>query len=505
MDLEVDDPQPGEIQVKLVASGLCHSDEHIATGDIPVGVYPFAGGHEGAGIVTKAGGEHKGLKEGDHVVFSFLPSCGHCRWCASGMQNLCDLGAGLLQGSRWADPSTFRLKLADGGQPSGRCAASRRSCETTTVVRGLVREGRPTTSRSTSPAWSAAASPPAGARRSTRAGSSPATPSIVMGIGGIGINAVQGAAHAGACNVIAVDPVAFKREKALEFGATHAVETMEEATELAKQLTNGQGADKAIVTVGVIKGEHIGAGDRRRSARRGTVVVTALGDIADATPIPISLADAGALPEADPGRDVRHRPTRNWDILRHARALPARASSSSTSSSPSSYTLDEINQGYQDMHDGKNIRGVIHEYRPTSDHSWRSSACVASPRYSPSRSRPGGTWCWRGRPAPASPRCCGRSRRDTGQEVVFVEGNAELTPARLVGQFDPSQVLAEGYRAEHFVDGPLITAMREGGLLYIEELNRVPEETLNVLITVLAEGEIAVPRLGTVRAGKASG
>jgi magnesium chelatase subunit D len=91
---------------------------------------------------------------------------------------------------------------------------------------------------------------------------------------------------------------------------------------------------------------------------------------------------------------------------------------------------------------------------------------------------------------------------DTGQEVVFVEGNAELTPARLVGQFDPSQVLVEGYRTEHFVDGPLITAMRRGGLLYMEELNRVPEETLNVLITVLTEGEIAVPRLGTVTAGK---
>lgn len=92
--------------------------------------------------------------------------------------------------------------------------------------------------------------------------------------------------------------------------------------------------------------------------------------------------------------------------------------------------------------------------------------------------------------------------RDTGQEVVFVEGNAELTPARLVGQFDPSQVLAEGYLPTNFVDGPLLMAMRGGGLLYLEELNRVPEETLNVLITVLTEGEIAVPRLGTVHAGK---
>ncbi len=87
-------------------------------------------------------------------------------------------------------------------------------------------------------------------------------------------------------------------------------------------------------------------------------------------------------------------------------------------------------------------------------------------------------------------------------QVVFVEGNAELTPARLVGQYDPSQVLSTGYRADAFVDGPLLTAMHSGGLLYLEELNRVPEETLNVLITVLTEGEIAVPRLGTVRAGK---
>ncbi|MCX6465816.1 MAG: AAA family ATPase [Pseudonocardiales bacterium] len=91
---------------------------------------------------------------------------------------------------------------------------------------------------------------------------------------------------------------------------------------------------------------------------------------------------------------------------------------------------------------------------------------------------------------------------DTGQHVVFVEGNAELTPARLVGQFDPAQVLSDGYRPDAFLDGPLITAMRTGGLLYLEELNRVPEETLNVLITVLTEGEIAVPRLGTVQAGK---
>jgi gas vesicle protein GvpN len=90
--------------------------------------------------------------------------------------------------------------------------------------------------------------------------------------------------------------------------------------------------------------------------------------------------------------------------------------------------------------------------------------------------------------------------RQAGKAVVFVEGNAELTPARLIGQYDPAQVLAEGYVPASFSDGPLLQAMRSGTLLYLEEFNRVPEETLNVLITVLTEGEIAVPRLGTVRA-----
>jgi MoxR-like ATPase len=84
--------------------------------------------------------------------------------------------------------------------------------------------------------------------------------------------------------------------------------------------------------------------------------------------------------------------------------------------------------------------------------------------------------------------------------VEIVEGNAELTPSRLVGQHDPALVLETGYRPDTFVDGPLLRALREGRLLYIEELNRVPEETLNVLVGALAEGEIHVPRLGRVPA-----
>ncbi len=87
---------------------------------------------------------------------------------------------------------------------------------------------------------------------------------------------------------------------------------------------------------------------------------------------------------------------------------------------------------------------------------------------------------------------------ELGIGFEFVEGNAELTPARLVGHFDPARVLTDGYSPDVFVDGPLITAMTNGSLLYVEEINRIPEETLNVLITVMSEQELHVPRLGKV-------
>jgi len=85
-----------------------------------------------------------------------------------------------------------------------------------------------------------------------------------------------------------------------------------------------------------------------------------------------------------------------------------------------------------------------------------------------------------------------------GLGFVLVEGNAEMTPARLVGHYDPSRVLETGYREDIFIDGPLTTALRSGSLLYIEEINRVPEETLNVLVGVMSEGALAVPRLGSI-------
>jgi hypothetical protein len=160
---------------------------------------------------------------------------------------------------------------------------------------------------------------------------------------------VQGARHAGATNVIAVDPVAFKREKAMELGATHAVATMEEATELGMSMTNGQGADSAIVTVGVTTNEHVGqAFNAIRKA--GTCVVTGLGNLAEEPAVPISIAmltlyqkrlQGSLFGRRAPSKDIPM-----WLQLYRDGKLKLDELVTRT------YTLDEIAQGYKDLHAG---------------------------------------------------------------------------------------------------------------------------------------------------------
>ena len=178
---------------------------------------------------------------------------------------------------------------------------------------------------------------------------------IVMGVGGIGINAVQGALHAGATYVIAVDPVPLKRDAAQRLGASHVFASISEAADAARSLTNGQGADSTIVAVGVLDGEHIAqAFDSVRKG--GTVVVTAVAPM-DLVGIPISpfmlamfqkrlqgclygmMAPSAAVPQL---LSMYERGQLRLDELVSR-----------------TYTLEEINLGYEDLHAGSNIRGLI--------------------------------------------------------------------------------------------------------------------------------------------------
>lgn len=350
--VELDDPRQGEVTVKLAASGLCHSDDHVATGDVPVAVYPYAGGHEGAGVVTAVGPNTPGYEVGDHVVFSFLPACGKCEFCAQGLSNLCDLGASLLTGARADDPTSFRM--TENGQPVGQqCGISTFSEYTTASVDSVVKIGKDVPLKSA--ALVGCGVPTGWGSAVNSANIKPGAVVIVMGIGGIGANALQGAAHAGAGTIMAVDPVAFKRDKAKEFGATHACETIEEATELARSLTNGQGADATIVTIGVVRGEHVG--QALASIRKaGTVVLTGLGNITEVG-APIALGDLTLMQkrlqgslfgQSNPRRDIPN-------LLR----MYAKGQLKLDELVTREYQLDEVAQAYEDMHAGRNIRGVV--------------------------------------------------------------------------------------------------------------------------------------------------
>jgi S-(hydroxymethyl)glutathione dehydrogenase/alcohol dehydrogenase len=178
---------------------------------------------------------------------------------------------------------------------------------------------------------------------------------IVMGVGGVGINAVQGAAHAGATRVIAVDPVRLKRETALTVGATDAVESIDEAAELARTLTNGQGADASIITVGVLSADHIG--QAFESVRKGgTVVVTSAGRMHDVG-IPISPFMLTMYQKRIQGC--------LYGMMSPSSAVPRflgmyeQGQLKLDELVSRTYPIEEINSGYDDMYAGINIRGLI--------------------------------------------------------------------------------------------------------------------------------------------------
>jgi S-(hydroxymethyl)glutathione dehydrogenase/alcohol dehydrogenase len=352
VELDLQEPGHGEVLVKMAASGMCHSDDHVATGHMPLPVYPICGGHEGSGVVQDVGPGVSGLQPGDHVVFSFIPSCGRCRWCARGKQNLCDLGSTLLVGSRFDDPTSFRMSL--NGAPVAQMVGISTFSEYTTadqhscvkIPDDIPLDRACLVGCGVGTGWGAAVN-----SAEVQIGDTV----IVMGIGGIGINAVQGASHAGAQNIIAVDPVPFKREKAHEMGATHSFETMVEATELANSVTNGQGADSAIVTVGVTTGAHVGQAFAA-IRKGGTCVVTGVGDLTEVG-IPVPLAELtlsqkriqGSLFGAcSPSVDI----LLQLDLYRAGRLKLDELITTT-------YTLDQVAQGYEDMHAGRNVRGVV--------------------------------------------------------------------------------------------------------------------------------------------------
>jgi S-(hydroxymethyl)glutathione dehydrogenase/alcohol dehydrogenase len=360
-EVDLDPPKAGEVLVQMKAAGLCHSDEHLVTGETRLSpemleqagreIIPIIGGHEGAGLVVEVGENVTTVAPGDHVAASFIPSCGRCHWCVTGHQNLCDLGM-FLFGPGMITDFTDRHHIK-GEWVNTMCKLGTFSEHTVVSENSLIKIDQDypfpqaaIVSCGVATGWGSAVH-----RAEVKAGDTV----VVIGVGGVGINAVQGAREAGAAQIIAVDPVEFKREKAQEMGATHAANSMEEALPLVMEITNGVLAEKAIITVGSMKGEYIGPA-MELVGKCGTVVVTAQGDMletdAQLSSFFLSMWNKEVKGTIFGSGNPRSEIPRLLNLYRQGRLKLDELITKT-------YSLDQINEGYQDMRDGKNIRGVI--------------------------------------------------------------------------------------------------------------------------------------------------
>ena len=267
-EVDIAEPAEGEVKVKVASTAICHSDIHDMKGELP-GETPFISGHETAGYVDKLGAGVTSVNVGDPVVVSLLASCGKCYYCSTGLPHLCT--------EKFAPPKSPRLHNKKGdvvGQKGGvggfaeyvvvkesqlvKIPADMPLDRAALLACGVITGFGAVVNRTQVKAFQSV---------------------VVMGAGGVGINAVQGAAYVGAYPIIAVDVLDSKMEKAMEFGATHMVNaTREDAADEVRKLTNGRGADFVYVTVGSIAAIKQGFA---MSGIRGTTVIIGLPNFKD--------------------------------------------------------------------------------------------------------------------------------------------------------------------------------------------------------------------------------
>ncbi len=347
-ELDLDPPKANEVLVRYEYAGLCHSDEHLRHGDLVI-TPPMVGGHEGAGVVEAVGPGVRDIRPGDHFISSWMPYCGRCRFCMMGKSNLCDNGAYLMAGKMLDGTQRLHARGHDLGGVDllGTFSQWNVIPESAVVkideslpldVMAILACGVPT-------GWGSAV---------YAAGTTPGDVTVVYGIGGIGINAVQGARHAGARVIVAVDPLKFKRDTALKLGATHAFETAAEAHTFVWDLTRGQGADAAVVTVGLVDAQVVSEAFAI-IRKAGTVVVTALANPNTQLAIPsleLTLYEKKVVGSLF-GSGSPHQDIRKMIDLYQAGHLHLDELITSR------YPLEGVNKGYDDLLEGVNIRGIL--------------------------------------------------------------------------------------------------------------------------------------------------
>jgi S-(hydroxymethyl)glutathione dehydrogenase/alcohol dehydrogenase len=350
-EIEIGDPAKNEVKIQMEASGMCHSDHHLVTGGIPMMGFPVLGGHEGAGIVTEIGEGVESVAVGDHVVLSFIPSCGKCPSCQAGLRNLCDLGAGLLGGVAISD-GTHRITAK--GQPVFPMTLLGTFSPYMVVHESSVVKIDPSVPFEVACLVGCGVTTGYGSATHT-AQIKPGEDVAVVGVGGVGMAALQGAVISGARNIFVIEPVEWKRDAALKFGATHAYPDMESAMMGMAEVTQGFMAKKVIVTVGEVDGADVD-NYMNITSKSGTCVMTAIGSMLD-TNVTLNLAMLTLMQKNLQGT-IFGGGNPHYDIPQLL-SMYKIGKLNLDDMITRQYRLEQINEGYQDMLEGRNIRGVI--------------------------------------------------------------------------------------------------------------------------------------------------
>lgn len=286
-DVEIAEPGPGQVRVRVTHCGICHSDLSCVDGTFPTPM-PVVLGHEAAGVVDATGPGVQGLSAGDPVVLTPCPPCGLCHWCVRGEASLCVNSIGLLSATlpggqtglsrggqtvyrglgvgAFAEyvltPESGAVKIPDGVPPSIACVIG---CAVQTGVGAVLNTAK------------------------VKEGDSV----LVLGLGGIGLSIVQGARLAGASHIIVSDPVAARREAATRFGATDALDPeSDDVVERARAITDGIGVDTAFDAVGSAALIEAGIAATRNG---GTTVIVGIPRMDD----PVTIAPAALFAVAE--------------------------------------------------------------------------------------------------------------------------------------------------------------------------------------------------------------
>jgi alcohol dehydrogenase len=345
--VDLQPPGPGEVTIKVVAAGLCHSDLSVINGDRPRPM-PMALGHEAAGIVSELGSGVDDLAVGDHVVVVFVPSCGHCAPCAEGRPALCEPGAAangagtLLSGAR---------RISHVGVPVNHHLGCSVFAEYATLSRrSLVKIDREVPLDEAA-LFGCAVLTGVGAVVNTARLPLGASVAIV-GLGGVGLAALLGARAAGAGQIVAVDLADAKLAQAHDLGATHTVNAGDpEAAEQVRALTRG-GVEFAFEFAGSVRALELAW---RITRRGGTTVTAGLPPPTATLPLPVVglVAEERTLKGSYIGTCVPSRDIPRYLALYRQGRLPV--DRLLTGRLP----LEKINEGFDRLHAGQAVRQVV--------------------------------------------------------------------------------------------------------------------------------------------------